>query len=107
MNQLIAQQKEIEALKSQLKAKDAQIAALEKLNNWYFEQLKLRQQKLFGTSSEKTVENQIAIGDVFSDLFNEAEVLREPLRPEPTESSVIPEHSKRQTTRYISDTIKS
>lgn len=41
MNRLAAQQQEIEALKSQLKAKDAQIVSLEKLNSWYLEQLKL------------------------------------------------------------------
>lgn len=99
MNRLAAQQQEIEALKSQLKAKDAEIASLEKLNNWYLEQLKLRQQKLFGTSSEKAVENQISIGDVFSDLFNEAEVLREPLRPEPKEDCVIPEHNRKKAKR--------
>ena len=57
VNELVAQRQEIEALKSQLKEKEMQIASLEKLNNWYLEQLKLRQQKLFGTSSEKATEN--------------------------------------------------
>ncbi|MEG0153143.1 MAG: transposase, partial [Cellulosilyticaceae bacterium] len=72
MNQLATQQQEIETLKSQLKAKDVQIASLEKLNGWYLEQLKLRRQKQFGASSEKCSEDQIAIDDLFADLFNEA-----------------------------------
>ncbi|WP_054742659.1 hypothetical protein [Cellulosilyticum ruminicola] len=85
MNLLQQQQKEIEALKSKLKEQEEKIAlqekeiaqkkeklaSLEKLNAWYIEQLKLRQQKKFGVSSEKADSNQIAIADAFSDLFNE------------------------------------
>ena len=38
---------EIEALKSQLKQKDEKIQSLEKLNDWYIEQLKLKQRHKF------------------------------------------------------------
>ena len=99
MNQLASQQQEIETLKSQLKAKDAQIASLEKLNGWYLEQLKLRRQKQFGAFSEKCSEDQLAIGDLFAALFNEAESLREPLKAEPEACKVIPAHSRKKAKR--------
>ncbi|MEG0712226.1 MAG: IS66 family transposase [Niameybacter sp.] len=99
MNQLTARQQEIETLKSQLKAKDVRIASLEKLNNWYLEQLKLRRQKQFGASSEKCSEDQIAIDDLFADLFNEAEALREPLVVEPEACKVIPTHNRKKAKR--------
>ena len=99
MNVLQQKQQEIEVLKSQLKEKEEKILSLEKLNHWYIEQLKLRQHAKFGTSSEKAVDDQIAIADVFSDLFNEAEALREPLAVEPEETTVIPEHKRKRSKR--------
>lgn len=99
MNLLEQKQLEIEALKSRLKEQEEKIASLEKLNIWYIEQLKLRQHKKFGTSSEKADEHQIAIADVFSDLFNEAEALRQPLSSEPEESTIIPQHKRKKAKR--------
>lgn len=111
---LLEQQKlEIEALRSKLKEQEEKIAlqdkeiaqkkeklaSLEKLNQWYIEQLKLRQQKKFGASSEKAAQDQISIVDAFSDLFNEAEVLREPIAVEPDQSAVIPEHKRKKSKR--------
>ncbi len=106
MNVLQQKQQEIEALRSQvkeqqtqLKEKEEKILSLEKLNHWYIEQLKLRQHEKFGISSEKATENQITLADVFSDLFNEAEALREPFTIEPEESTVIPEHNRKRSKR--------
>ena len=99
MNLLEQKQLEIEALKSKLKAQEEKLASLEKLNQWYIEQLKLRQQKKFGASSEKAGQDQISIADVFFDLFNEAEVLREPIAAEPDVIAVIPEHKRKKSKR--------
>lgn len=99
MNLLEQKQHEIEALKSQLKVQEEKIASLEKLNHWYIEQLKLRQREKFGASSEKASDAQITIADVFSDLFNEAEALRQPLTPEPEESTIIPQHKRKKSKR--------
>ena len=44
---------EFEVLKSELKEKDEKIQSLEKVNNWYIEQLKLKAKEKFGVSSEK------------------------------------------------------
>lgn len=44
---------EVETLKSKLKEKDEKIQSLEKINNWYIEQLKLKAKEKFGVSSEK------------------------------------------------------
>ena len=113
VNLLQQQQKEIEALRSKLKEQEEKIAlqekeiaqkkeklaSLEKLNAWYIEQLKLRQQKKFGVSSEKADSNQIAIVDAFSDLFNEAEVLKQPIAVEPDQDMVIPEHKRKKSKR--------
>ena len=99
MNKILEQQREIEALKSKLEKQEQKIKSLEKLNTWYIEQLKLRQQKKFGASSEKMDKDQISLDDVFSDVFNEAEVLREPLKQEPKEEVVIPEHKRKVSKR--------
>lgn len=113
VNLLQQQQKEIEALRSKLKEQEEKIAlqekeivqkkeklaSLEKLNAWYIEQLKLRQQKKFGASSEKADQNQISIIDAFSDLFNEAEVLKQPIAVEPDQDMVIPEHKRKKSKR--------
>lgn len=113
VNLLLQQQKEIEALRSKLKEQEKKIAlqekeiaqkqeklaSLEKLNAWYIEQLKLRQQKKFGASSEKADANQIAIADAFSDLFNEAEVLKQPIVVEPDQDMVISEHKRKKSKR--------
>ena len=113
MSLLEQQRLEIEALRSKLKEqeekialqeqeiaeKNEKLASLEELNAWYTEQLKLRQQKKFGASSEKADPDQISIADAFSDLFNEAEVLKEPIVIEPDQDTVIPEHKRKKTKR--------
>ena len=50
-------------------------------------------------SSEKADSNQIAIVDAFSDLFNEAEVLKQPIAVEPDQDMVIPEHKRKKSKR--------
>lgn len=92
MNKLLA---ENEALKSQLKKQEDEIASLKKQNEWYIEQLKLRQKQKFGVSSEKADENQMTIFD----FFNEAEILREPIATEPDEKILVPAHTKRKAKR--------
>ena len=69
LNKLLA---ENAALKSKLQQQETEIASLKKQNEWYIDQLKLRQKQKFGSSSEKSDENQITIFD----FFNEAEILR-------------------------------
>jgi transposase len=86
---------ENEALKSQLLKKEEKIQSLEKLNDWYIEQLKLKNKEKFGSSSEKADENQLS----FFDLFNEAETLKEPIMVEPTEETIIPEHKRKKAKR--------
>lgn len=63
------------------------------------EQLKLRQQEKFGSSSEKAVENQLTLVDVFSDLFNEAEILRKPIMVEPDVNTLNPAHKRKKAKR--------
>ena len=113
MNLLEQKQREIEALKSKIKEQaekialqekeiaknEEKLASLEKLNQWYIEQFKLRQQKKFGASSEKANQDQISIADAFSDLFNEAEVLKQPIVVEPDQDMVIPEHKRKKAKR--------
>lgn len=95
MNLLQQKQAEIDALKSQLKKKDEEIVSLKKLNEWYIEQLKLRQKEKFGVSSEKSDENQITLFD----LFNEAEILRQPIATEPDETILVAAHKKNKRKR--------
>ena len=64
MNVLQQKEAEIEALKSQLKKQADEIASLKKQNEWYIEQLKLRQKEKFGVSSEKADENQMTLFDL-------------------------------------------
>lgn len=86
---------EVEALKSKLKEKDEKIQSLEKINNWYIEQLKLKAREKFGSSSEKVDSNQISLFD----LFNEAETLQQPITVEPEIESVVKEHSRKKSKR--------
>jgi transposase len=95
VNLLEQLQAENEALKSRLKVQDEKITSLEKLNDWYIEQLKLRQKEKFGISSEKSDENQMTLFD----LFNEAETLRELIMVEPDENIVITAHNRKKAKR--------
>ena len=84
--------KEIKTLEKIKKEKSEQIAKLNKLNNWYMEQLKLKAKEKFGKSSEKAIDGQLSLFDV----FNEAETFREPIQSEPPQESIIPEHKRRK-----------
>ena len=86
---------EIEALKSQLKQKDEKIQSLEKLNDWYIEQLKLKLKEKFGASSEKADPNQLSLFD----LFNEAETLMQPITTEPELETVVKAHTRKKSKR--------
>lgn len=95
MNLIEKLQAENEALKSQVKNQKVEITSLKKLNEWYIEQLKLRQKEKFGVSSEKTDENQMTLFD----LFNEAEILRQPIAPEPDEEILVSAYKKSKAKR--------
>ena len=56
------------------------------------EQLKLKAKEKFGKSSEKAIDGQFSLFDV----FNEAETFREPIQSEPPQESIIPEHKRRK-----------
>ncbi|MFI3214307.1 MAG: IS66 family transposase [Eubacteriales bacterium] len=86
MNKLAQLQKENEALKLKVKQ-------LELLNNWYIEELKLKNKEKFGSSSEKADESQLSLFD----LFNEAETLQEPVMQEPAEEEIlVPAHKRKK-----------
>ena len=97
MSLLAKLQAENESLNSKIKAQEEKIASLEKLNEWYIEQLKLRQKEKFGRSSEQTDNDQLTVFDL--DLFNEAETLREPIVVEPLEETLIKEHKRKKRKR--------
>lgn len=92
MDSVIQLKAENEALKSLLKEMSEQVQSLEKLNNWYIEQLKLRQKEKFGKSSEKAGEGQITLFD----LFNEAETIKEPFVQEPTEEIIVNAYKRKK-----------
>lgn len=82
----------VESLKAEIETLKSEIKNLQKLNDWYVEQLKLKAKERFGASSEKYTDGQISLFDV----FNEAETLKEPIAIEPEESVVIPEHKRKK-----------
>ena len=86
---------EVEALKSKLKEKDEKIQSLEKINNWYIEQLKLKAKEKFGVSSEKVNSDQLSLFD----LFNKAETLQELITIEPELETVVKAHSRKKSKR--------
>lgn len=91
--------KKIALQEKEIAQKKEKLASLEKLNAWYIGQLKLCQQKKFGTSSEKADQDQLCIADAFADLFNEAEVSQEPIVIELAQSTVISEHNRKKSKR--------
>lgn len=96
MKDIISLQKEIKALKSVVAKQEEELLCLKRLNDWYIEQLKLRQKEKFGKSSEKAADdNQLSLFD----LFNEAETLREPIVTEPGEETVIKAHKRKKRGR--------
>lgn len=70
----------------ELEQKNAELTAKVR---WYEEQFRLRQQKKFGASSEKSDAEQLS-------LFNEAEVEAQPLAAEPTLEKITYERRKKQ-----------
>ena len=75
---------------NRIKSLTDKIARLQKLNNWYLEQLKLSKKKMFGASSEKTDDNlQI-------NLFNEAEAIKELINVEPTVETITYKRKKQK-----------
>lgn len=101
--------KEIELLKAELKqqqldnkAKDEKIInqnkkidELQKLNNWYIEQLRLNRAKKFGASSEKVKYE----GVEQLSLFNEAEAEKEPFIKEPELEKVVINKRKKKANK--------
>lgn len=68
----------------------AQVEELTAKLRWYQEQFRLLQHKQYGTSSEKTLENQIAM-----ELFNEAEKESDIQVPEPTLETITYRRKKK------------
>lgn len=78
---LTALEKEVQVLKQHNAELDAKV-------KWYEEQYRLSAQRQFGSSSEKTIPQQIS-------LFNEAEDSADPKKEEPTIESVTYQRKKR------------
>jgi len=77
----------------ELEEKNTEIQSLRKLNDWYLEQFKLKQKEKFGKSSEKADPNQLD----FLDIFNEAEIIKEPIVIEPELETVVKEHTRKKS----------
>jgi Transposase and inactivated derivatives len=88
-------QAEITALKAQATKRDEDIQKLQKLNDWYAQQLKLNRKKMFGSSSEK---GEYA-GMEQLNFFNEAEAERGVLNPEPTVETITYKRNKKKGSR--------
>lgn len=84
----------IEELKQKTVKQEQQIAELSAKLKWYEEQFRLAQQKRFGTSSETTHTDQLAM-----DLFNEAEAEADPAIPEPTVETITYRRKKTRGSR--------
>lgn len=68
--------KKINMLEERIKRQDNEINVLSEQLNWYSQQIRLQQKKLFGSSSEKTV-----LPDQIS-LFDEIEIESTPIKAE-------------------------
>jgi transposase len=79
-----------EQLEKENLALKARVQELEKLNNWYMEQLKLSRQKMFGQSSESSKHDDLEQ----LNLFNEVEAERQPLIAEPDDQTIIYQRKK-------------
>ena len=77
----------------EIEEKNTEIQTLRKLNDWYLEQFKLKQKEKFGKSSEKADPNQLD----FLDIFNEAEIIKEPIVIEPELETVVKEHTRKKS----------
>ena len=90
------------ALKKQVKALSEKNEKLEIRNkeldanyNWILEQLKLSKKKIYGASAEKIAEEYGQLN-----LFNEAELEREPLKPEPEIEEITYKRKKANKKTY-------
>ena len=79
----------------ELMAAKAKNAELSQQNNWLMERLKLNNKKLFGSSSEKTEQED---SDQLC-LFNEAEAFADESAPEPEISDVKAHHRKKSESK--------
>jgi len=79
----------------ELLAAKAQASELAQQNNWLMERLKLNNKKLFGSSSEKTEQED---SDQLC-LFNEAEAFADESAPEPEISDVKAHHRKKSESK--------
>lgn len=84
-----------EELIKMINEKDRKIEVLNEQLNWYTQQVKLQQKKLFGSSSEKTV-----LPDQIS-LFDEIEVESAPIKPEPKLEEITYKRKKKNNKRGI------
>ena len=75
--------------------KNKKIDALTEQLNWYSQQVKLQQKKLYGSSSEKT-----AIPEQIS-LFDEIEVESTPIKPEPELEEITYKRRRKSRQRGI------
>ncbi len=75
--------------------KDKKIEALTEQLNWYSQQIKLQQKKLFGSSSEKTV-----LPDQIS-LFDEIELESTPIKQEPELEEITYRRKRKSRQRGI------
>ena len=90
---------EYESLKSVLETKDACIAELEQQVQWLMEQIRLRNRKDFGSTSEKASDETL---QQMSFLFNEAEVV---MQEEEQEKTCIKSHERRKRSGSVRDII--
>lgn len=84
-----------EELIKMINEKDKKIEVLTEQLNWYSQQIKLQQKKLFGSSSEKTV-----LPDQIS-LFDEIELESIPIKPEPSLEEITYKRKKKNKQRGI------
>jgi len=84
-----------EELIKMINEKDKKIEALTEQLNWYSQQIKLQQKKLFGSSSEKTV-----LPDQIS-LFDEIELESTPIKQEPELEEITYRRKRKSRQRGI------
>lgn len=87
--------KKINMLEERIKRQDNEINVLSEQLNWYSQQIRLQQKKLFGSSSEKTV-----LPDQIS-LFDEIEIESTPIKAEPKLEEVTYKRKKKNNKRGI------
>src|ERR1035437_4703980 len=89
MENLQNEKKHLKKKKKKNVKKQSKYTELELKLKWYEAQYRLHQNKLFGSSSEKTSPDQLSI-------FNEAESESKPEAPEPTVEEITYNRKKKQ-----------